>query len=168
MAAGSAVGAACVVLDDAVKPLGLTGDEQGRRLNFLAESLGAVGGRSGPHVFAGGERAQTPLSPVHIRGVRLADGAAQFHWIRRGRVDADGWDGRDIPRDEPDEGYRVEILGTRGVVVRRVEVEAPLFLYPASDELADFGSQQPSLTLSIRQIGQAVPLGIAALATIAF
>ncbi|WP_430256329.1 baseplate multidomain protein megatron [Neorhizobium sp. DAR64872/K0K18] len=168
MAAGSAVGAACVVLDDAVKPLGLTGDEQGRRLNFLAESLGAVGGRSGPHVFAGGERAQTPLSPVHIRGVRLADGAAQFRWIRRGRVDADGWDGRDIPRDEPDEGYRVEILGTSGVVVRRVEVEAPLFLYPASDELADFGSQQPSLTLSIRQIGQAVPLGIAALATIAF
>ncbi|MFB9951337.1 glycoside hydrolase/phage tail family protein [Rhizobium puerariae] len=165
MLAGAPGGAAVVVLDEAVVPVGLAAEERGLAMNWLIESLGQAGGRSGPHVFAGGTRAETPLAPVHIRGERQPAGDARFTWVRRGRIEADGWEGADIPLDEAGERYRVEFLD--GPVVRRaVEVTEPAFLYPAADEIADFGSIQASLSLRIRQMGRGVPLGIPADAAI--
>ncbi|MNL85178.1 hypothetical protein D3C87_2134040 [compost metagenome] len=56
-----------------------------------------------------------------------------------------------------------------GTIVRRVvEVAEPAFIYPAIDEIADFGGTQPSLSLRIRQMGRAVPLGTPAEATVVF
>lgn len=159
MLAGAGLGAAVVVLDEAVVSLGLTAEERGLSMNWLAESLGQAGGRSGPHVFAGGIRAETPLSPVHVRGERQAAGDVRVTWVRRGRVEADDWEGADIPLDEPTERYRIEVLD--GAIVRRViEVTEPAFTYPAADETADFGAAQTSLSLRIRQMGRAVPLGV--------
>lgn len=167
MQAGAAAGAAVVVLDEAVMPLGLSAEERGLVMNWLAESPGQAGGRSGPHRFAGGMRAETPLSPVHIRGERQVAGDARLTWVRRGRVEADGWDGTEIPLDEPEERYLLEVLD--GTIVRRVvEVAEPAFIYPAIDEIADFGGTQPSLSLRIRQMGRAVPLGTPAAATVVF
>lgn len=167
MLAGAAAGAAVVVLDEVVIPLALSADERGLALNWLAESLGQAAGRSGPHVFSGGMRAETPLSPVHVRGERRADNDVRLTWVRRGRIEADGWDSAEIPMDEPAERYRIEFLD--GVSVRRaVEVSGPVFIYPAADEIADFGGPQPSLSLRIRQMGRAVPLGIPAETTIVF
>jgi hypothetical protein len=167
MLAGAAAGAAVVMLDEAVVPLGLSADERGLALNWLAESLGQAGGRSGPHVFSGGVRAETPISPVHIRGARQATDDVRLTWVRRGRIEADGWDSAEIPLDEPAERYRLELLDG-GSVKRAVEVTGPFFIYPAADEIADFGGPQPSLSLRIRQIGRAVPLGIPAEAMIIF
>ena len=167
MLAGAHEGAAIAILDEAAVPMGLTVEERGLALNWLAESLGQAGGRSGPYAFAAGLRAETPLSPVHIRGERLADGDLRFTWVRRGRIEADGWDGADIPLDEPQERYRVEILNG-DTVKRTVEVTEPVFLYEAADEITDFGAPQPSLVLRIRQMGRAVPLGIPAETIITF
>ncbi len=161
MLAGAAAGAAVIVLDEAVVPLGLSADERGLAMNWLAESLGQAGGRSGPHGFAGGMRAETPLSPVHIRGERQVAGDTRLIWVRRGRVEADNWDGTDIPLDEPEERYRIELLDG-AIVRRRVEVTEPVFTYAAADEIADFGRPQSSLSLRIRQMGRAVPLGLPA------
>ncbi|CDN53228.1 Gene transfer agent (GTA) orfg15, like protein [Neorhizobium galegae bv. officinalis bv. officinalis str. HAMBI 1141] len=159
MRAGAASGNAVVVLDEAVVPLGLAADERGLALNWLAESLGQAGGRSGPHVFPGGVRAETPLSPVHVRGERQATGDVRLTWVRRGRIEADGWDSAEIPLDEPVEGYRLELLD--GVSIKRaIEVAGPVFIYPAADEIADFGGPLASLSLRIRQMGRAVPLGV--------
>lgn len=162
MLAGAAVGAATVVLDEAVKPLGLGGEEMGLRLNWIAEATGAAG-RAGPFAFEGGMRAETPLSPVHPRAGRNVEGAAVISWMRRGRVDADNWIAADIPLDEPFERYRIEILD--GAVVRRMtEVGAPRWTYAPADEIADFGTRQEALSVRIRQMGQRVPLGLPALA----
>ncbi|EUB95242.1 GTA TIM-barrel-like domain containing protein [Rhizobium sp. CF080] len=161
MLAGAVAGRAVIVLDEAVVSLGLSADERGLALNWLAESLGQAGGRSGPHVFSGGVRAETPLSPVHIRGERQAGGEARITWVRRSRIEADGWDSTEIPLDEPEERYRIDLL--EGAIVRRtVEVPEPVFTYAAADEIADFGSAQSSLSLRIRQMGRAVPLGLPA------
>ncbi|MFP3802243.1 hypothetical protein, partial [Paraburkholderia sp. SIMBA_027] len=65
MGAGAEAGASIVVLDEAVVPLGLGGDEMGLRLNWIVEASG-VSGKIGPFVFEGGMRAETPLSPVHL------------------------------------------------------------------------------------------------------
>jgi hypothetical protein len=164
-ASGASSGRPCVVLDEAVVPLGLAREERGRSLNWMAESLGRGAGRSGPHVFAGGERAETPLAPVHVRAVRRGNHDIAITWTRRGRADADNWDASDIPLDEPEERYLVEILDG-DQVRRRAEVGVPSFLYPAAAEILDFGSRQNRLEVRVRQMGRAVPLGIPAQTTI--
>ncbi|MBW9090646.1 glycoside hydrolase/phage tail family protein [Rhizobium wenxiniae] len=161
MAVGALAGSSCVVLDEALVPLGLGSEERGRSLNWLAESLGASGGRAGPFVFAGGERAETPLAPVHLRAERTGNGDIAIGWTRCGRIDADGWEASDIPMDEPQERYRVDLMAGGGVV-RSIEVTEPSWLYPVADELADFGGRQTVIDFAVRQLGRAVPLGIPA------
>ncbi|SCX25323.1 hypothetical protein DSM25558_3767 [Agrobacterium sp. DSM 25558] len=140
-------------------PMGLRADERGLQLNWIIEAAGAQISSVGPFAFAGGMRAETPLAPVHLRGVRRADGV-RLTWVRRGRVEADGWDAADIPLDEVAERYRVEILSD-DVVRRTIEVSEAACLYAASDEVADFGSPQTTLVIRVRQLGRAVPRGIA-------
>ena len=119
---------------------------------------------TGPVVFAGGIRAETPLAPVHLRGRRV-QGAIEIGWVRRGRIDADDWEAADIPLDEDFERYRLEILD--GSSVRRaVEVTQPSYRYAGADELSDFGAAQQSLSIRVRQLGRKVPLGLPAQALI--
>lgn len=161
MASGIPAGAAVVLLDDAVKSLGLSGDEAGLSLNWIAEAAGSLA-MAGPFVFAGGLRAETPLAPVHLRCRRTGAGEALISWTRRGRDNADSWTGADIPLDEPFERYRVEILDDADVVIRAVDVETPEWTYPLADEVLDFGGRQASLAVTVRQIGERVPLGMPA------
>ena len=165
MASGHAAGAEVVVLDDAVRPLGLDVEEVGRVSNWIVEPVGGAQGHVGPFSFAGGERALTPLSPGHLRGTRALDGVVRFSWVRRGRIDSDTWLASEIPLDEPAEAYRLDIL-SGGSVVRSVETAAPAYAYPAGSELADFGAPQAAISIRVRQLGRAVPLGLPAEAVI--
>ncbi|MCY0094450.1 baseplate multidomain protein megatron [Hoeflea ulvae] len=164
MRAGAAKGARFIMLDNAVAPLNLTLDEAGRALNWIAEASGAAAGAAAPVSFAGGERALTPLSPVHLRAVRQAGGIA-LSWIRRGRLSADSWVAAEVANDEGFERYRLEILDA-GTAIRTVETETPGWLYPAADEIADFGSARPSLSFRVAQAGKRVPWGVARTATL--
>src|SRR5690606_21513604 len=147
-----------------VVPLGLTAEERGRALNWIAEGGATSTGRIGPIVFSCGTRAQTPLSPVHLTGRRGADGI-RLAWLRRSRIAGDARERVDIPLDEPQECYRLEILNGADVV-RAADVSEPHFLYAAEDEIADFGAAQTQLAIRVRQMGRAVPLGLAAHAQI--
>jgi hypothetical protein len=160
MAAGTVEGAEVVVLDAGVVAMGLRAEERGLQLNWIIEAAGAQISSVGPFAFIGGMRAETPLAPVHLRGVRTVDGV-RLTWVRRGRVEADGWDDADIPLDETSERYRVEVL-LIDVVVRTMEVSDASCLYAADAEVADFGMAQHTLSVRVRQLGRAVPLGIAA------
>lgn len=163
MRAGAASGAAFVVLDSAVVSLNLRLEEAGRDLNWIAEASGGAAGISPPTAFAGGERALTPLSPVHLRAVRQTGGIA-LSWIRRGRLAADSWTAADIANDEGFERYRLEIVDG-GTLIRTVETSEPGWLYAPADELADFGALQTSLTFRVSQGGKRVPWGVARSAT---
>lgn len=163
MRAGAASGAAFIVLDGTVRSLGLSLDEAGRAFNWIAEATGGLAGAPAPVVFAGGERALTPLSPVHLRAERRAEGV-NLSWIRRGRLSADSWTPAEIANDEGFERYRVDILDG-ATVIRTVETTAPEWLYPAADELADFGAPLASLTFRAAQAGKRVPWGIPRTAT---
>ena len=164
MRAGAVTGAGFIVLDSAVRSLGLSLEEAGRTLNWIAEASGGPVGGSRPVAFAGGERALTPLSPVHLKGVRQAGGVI-FSWIRRGRLSADSWTTPEIANDEGFERYRIEILDG-GSVVRTAEVQSPNWLYPPADEIADFGAEQATLTLRVVQAGKRLPWGVARTATL--
>ncbi|ATN33625.1 hypothetical protein ACO34A_07370 [Rhizobium sp. ACO-34A] len=165
MAAGAAEGATVVLLDEAVKPLDLAGEEAGLALNYIAEAVGGVVAAKGPFVFTGGMRAETPIAPVHLRATRAPEGGIALGWVRRGRVDADNWLGADIPLDEVRETYRVEILD-EDTVVRTVEADEARWIYPQALELVDFGAAQTSLRFRVRQIGR-VAAGIIAEAVVA-
>jgi len=165
MAAGAPAGAQAVLLDSAVKPLGLKADEAGLALNYIAELPGGTAAPAGPFAFSGGLRAETPLAPVHLRGRRLASGDIELAWTRRGRIDADSWQAVDIPLDEDVERYRLQILDG-ATAVRNIEVSAPGHLYTQADEIADFGAPRPSHSIRVRQVGRRVADGIAAEAVI--
>jgi len=160
MAAGAAAGNAAVLLDEAVRPLGLSAGEAGLSLSWIAEAAGAAGGMAGPISFAGGLRAQTPLAPVHGRARRMGDGNIVLTWMRRGRIDADSWQAADIPMDEESLGFRIEILTAGGTVLRRIDTVVAEMTYAAAQEAADFGSAQAALRLRIRQKGRLVGLGL--------
>ncbi|MBB5274229.1 hypothetical protein HNR26_000267 [Rhizobium rosettiformans] len=152
-AAGAVVGAEVVQLDEAVRSLGLVNAERGAAQNWILEPMGLVTELSGPFVFDGGLRAETPLSPVHARVVRLVSGDLRISWIRRSRIDADAWAEGEVPLDEAEERHRLEIMNG-SAVVRTVEVGEAEFTYAAADELADFGIPQTVLGLRLRQLGR--------------
>lgn len=164
MRAGASAGSRFVLLDDgAVRPLGITAAEAGLSRNFVADPVGLTPGGSAI-AFAGGARARKPLSPVHVRARREA-GGIEVTWVRRGRLDADGWTAPEIGFDEGEERYRIEVKA--GEEIRRVaEVTAPQWLYPSADEIADFGAPLSTLSVSVMQAGRHVPWGIPRLATI--
>jgi len=138
-------------------------EEAGRDFNWIAEASGAAVGGGAPITFAGGERALTPLSPVHLRAVRQASGIA-LSWIRRGRLSADSWTAAEIANDEGVERYRLEVFNG-GSVIRTVETMASDWLYLPAEELADFGAPQTSLTFRVSQAGKHMPWGVARTAT---
>lgn len=102
-----------------------------------------------------------PLSPVHLRAVREA-GDVVFTWIRRTRIDGDGWEMSDVPLGEEREAYEVEIL-SGGEGVRTVGVGEPRFRYTAAAQDEDFAGAPPAgFTLRIYQLstifGRGAPL----------
>lgn len=77
-----------------------------------------------------------PLSPVHLRAIPDASGNLYVTWTRRGRIDADSWDGTDIPLGEEGESYLIRIL--QGATLLREETTpSPHWTYTAAMRQAD-------------------------------
>src|SRR5581483_11438745 len=91
-----------------------------------------------------------PLSPGHLRAKRTPDGLL-LSWIRRTRLDAHNPQLEELPLGEAREAYAVDVLNGADVV-RSYETETPSLLYPAADEIADFGAPQTSVSIRVAQI----------------
>ncbi|MGB3644827.1 MAG: glycoside hydrolase/phage tail family protein [Mesorhizobium sp.] len=168
MATGAPAGADFVLLDDAVVPAGLQESEMGLLLNWRVGPSGADLSSTNFTTQAqfGGLRALLPLSPVHLRAER-AGADIRFSWIRRSRIDADKWDGSDIPLGEEREEYRIEIARPGGTLVRTATVAEPSWLYPAAAVGGDFGTLPAEIEVSVRQFSVAAGWGIPATRRIA-
>lgn len=71
-----------------------------------------------------------PLAPVHLRATPDAGGNLHVTWMRRSRIDADTWDGTDIPLGEETESYLIRIL--QGTTLHREETsQFPRWTYTA-------------------------------------
>ncbi|MGB3866539.1 MAG: hypothetical protein WBA29_13020, partial [Xanthobacteraceae bacterium] len=92
----------------------------------------------------------------HLRAERNDDGV-RLSWVRRARLDGDGWD-IEPPLGENSEAYRVEILSGADVV-RTIACTAPEALYASANELADFGAPQTSLRVRVAQLSSTVGAG---------
>jgi hypothetical protein len=158
-------GAPFVLLNSSLLPVARGHDELGRPLQLRL----IVSGRdySDPATLAldvtPGATALTPLSPVHLRARRSAAGTT-LSWVRRTRRGGDGW-GVEVPLGEEREAYEVDIISGASVV-RTLTTASPTLLYPAADELADFGAPQASLSVAVYQMSTTIGRGIAARATL--
>ncbi|MBB5046541.1 hypothetical protein HNR60_001289 [Rhodopseudomonas rhenobacensis] len=159
-------GAAFVLLNQHLVPIARGLDALGRPLQLRL----AASGRSHDDAMAvaltatPGATALRPLAPVQLRAARQADGI-HISWIRRTRLDGDGWND-EVPLGEEIEAYRLQIV-SGAVVVRSIACNAPQALYANADELADFGAAQTALHIRVAQLSSTVGAGFPAERTLA-
>ncbi|PTA98776.1 MULTISPECIES: glycoside hydrolase/phage tail family protein [unclassified Sulfitobacter] len=89
-----------------------------------------------------------PYRPCHLRITEEA-GALRFGWIRRTRINGDGWTGFDVPLAEESEQYQLRIL-QNGVVLREEILDRASWTYTAQMRAGD-GAAGPAL-ISVAQV----------------
>ena len=77
-----------------------------------------------------------PYRPAHLTARRLADASIELDWIRRTRVDGDGWAGPDVPLGEEREAYLLRIRNGQAVL-REIATDTTGHIYSAADQAAD-------------------------------
>ena len=154
-----AAGARFVLLDEAVVPLAQGLSALGVAATYRVASLARGYGDAASLSFTAtpGPKALMPFAPVHARAKRGADGVT-FSFIRCGRRDADSWEAFDIPLGETSEAYRLDLF-RNGSLVREIAASTTALLYPAAQELADFGTACSSFDIGLRQVSAAVGPG---------
>jgi hypothetical protein len=164
MAARTASGADFVLIDEAVRPAGLFPSECGLALNWRTGPAGYDFSVANfvQHAETGGIRSRLPLAPAHIRGRKSAAGDLTIDWKRRGRIEADSWDGIDIPLGEETEAYRIEIASVGGEPVRIANSSVPKWIYAAAEIAADFPLVPQEIDVTVSQLSAAVGWGIPA------
>jgi hypothetical protein len=98
-----------------------------------------------------------PLSPTRPKAIRTEAGVA-LTWLRRTRIDGDSWELAEVPLGEESERYELGILDGEDLLRTEI-VNAPEWLYVAAQELTDFGTPQPEIALSLRQLSTTVGHG---------
>ncbi len=164
MLAGAQSGADVILINDNVVSLGLNSSEIGIELNWQALAVGKSIEETNIITFAGGIRAHTPLSPVHLRGSWVSGGIS-LSWIRRGRISADNWLGVEIPEDEDQIQFLVKIYRDEEIVHEAI-TEDSFYMYEDAQQLDDFGFNPTNLVFSVQQIGGQIAQGIARTAII--
>jgi hypothetical protein len=166
MAAPLPAGAPFVVLGAQLVPIALGFDALARpmQLRIAATARNHDDPTAVALTVTPGDTALRPLSPVHVAARRAGDGI-HLSWIRRTRIDGDGW-GVEVPLGEQVEAYALDIF-SGGAVVRSIACAAPQALYAAADELADFGAAQTGLHIRVAQLSGTVGAGYALDVTLA-
>ena len=102
--------------------------------------------------------ANRPLSVANLNVVKnYSTGSFHGTWDRRTRLGGSSIDGQDVPLGETSELYNVRVLnGSETVHSEQVTSEA--FEYDAYQQIADFGSEQNSLTIEVAQVSPALRL----------
>ncbi|PIR33973.1 MAG: hypothetical protein COV36_01780 [Alphaproteobacteria bacterium CG11_big_fil_rev_8_21_14_0_20_44_7] len=106
-----------------------------------------------------------PFSPVHIAVSRNGSGDVALSWVRRTRIGGELRDGVDVPLNEQEELYELDILDGSDVV-RTIQASSANASYSASEQTADFGSPQSSIAMNIYQMSAIVGRGYALTAVI--
>ena len=126
-----------VLLDGAPEQIELASSQRGIARHYrIGPARRPVSDPSYTHIVAGFDgNGLRPYAPCHLQ-VSESGGDLEARWIRRTRIDGDGWDLAEVPLGEESEAYRVRVR-QGGTVLREVTVTAPAWSYPAADQAAD-------------------------------
>lgn len=158
-------GATVVLLDDALVPLARNISDIGAP---IAYAIGPADRDYADPLYVRATvtataKALKPYAPCQPRARRTAEGVV-IAFTRRSRIDSDAWAAFDIPLGEEREAYEIDIALPAGT--RTLSAASPSILYPASQELADFGAPQTSLTVSLHQMSATAGRGFPRTATL--
>ena len=158
-AMGKPIGSRAVILDGSIIDLASGLEWLGRAAFYRVAPEGRDHADPMATAFSAtaGTAALLPLAPVRPNARRSPAGVT-ISWIRRSRIGADNWDQADVPLGEAREAYLIEILSGASLK-RQYETAEPALVYPAADEITDFGAAQASLSLRIRQISESAGPG---------
>jgi hypothetical protein len=109
-----------------------------------------------------------PYSVVQIGGGRYSDGAVLITWVRRTRTSGEWRDGIDVPVGETSEAYEVEIWNAgRTSLLRTITgITSTNVTYSAVQQVADFGTLQNTIAISIFQLSSVIGRGYEARADV--
>ena len=88
--------------------------------------------------------------------------AWKITWIRRGRLDADTWEGVDIPLGEESEQYRLRVLRDGQEVMEFTTTSPQGVISNAQITTHDLDPQDRHISIEVAQISNAYGPGIAA------
>ncbi|MEK4035652.1 glycoside hydrolase/phage tail family protein [Methylocystis sp. IM3] len=151
-------GSTVVLLDDALAPLARKADEMGAPIVY---AIGPAHRNFADPLYVratatASRKTLMPYAPTRVRARRTEAGVL-IGFLRRGRIESDSWETLDIPLGEMSEAYEAEIVLPAGKRVLLTQTTS--ILYPAAQELADFGAPQSALTLSLYQMSASVGRG---------
>jgi len=105
-----------------------------------------------------------PYSPVHLASTRSA-GTITFTWKRRTRYGGAWVDSQEVPLAEFTELYEMDIFNGANVV-RTLSSVTPSVVYTSAQQVADFGSNQSSVSVRLYQMSSVVGRGKPCIATL--
>lgn len=159
--AGSAEGAAFILLDEAVAPMPVAADMITTQLDMRAVPTGyPIGGaETRTLTYTATARGLRPLAPVHAALMKEDNGDLLIRWIRQTRFAGESWVGQEVPLHEEREAYEVSIL-KEGNAIRSLSVTEPAYRYELSKQMADFGGPQRVVQVEISQTSSQIGAGL--------
>lgn len=162
-AAAHQVGEAFVVLQEGtVHFLPVPLSERGKVVHFRAVSDGGSLALAQDIPFAYGMKTLAPFAPEHVRTLREGGvgSDATLSWVRCARKNAAWVDYIDVPLDESEERYIVEVMNGAAVMRSFEVVGGASVVYTAAMQTADWGASVPSsLDVRVAQISAAYGRG---------
>jgi hypothetical protein len=160
-------GARFILLDEAVRQVGIAPEETGEvHLRHGPAHLPVTDIAAVEETLDYAALARLPWTPCQIGARREASGDVTIGWIRRARDDAGRWAGLEVSLGEEREAYRVEVMDGSSVL-RTIECDTPSLVYGLAAQTADWGGLAPSpLALRVAQVSPRFGAGFAAAATV--
>lgn len=133
------IGSYVVVLDNGLRQISLEAAMRGVQRHYR---VGAVAyGVDDPDVLheilAFNGNGLRPYSVAHLVSRTALNGDVIVNWVRRTRIDGDGWEAADVPLGEDREVYVATISTGSGDQIRSELVTVPTFIYSAANQVAD-------------------------------
>lgn len=152
------IGTSFVLLDSTggvrFVPLTLQALSTGHTMRAVASGEAVSEGTDYSSDFRG--RSVLPLHPTLVQGERDGSGNLSVTWLPQNRFGSEWLDGMSVPLDEPVESYRVRVYASASsTTVKREEVvTSATWAYSAADQIADFGTAQDPVYLSIAPLSE--------------
>ncbi|MEJ0062412.1 MAG: phage tail protein [Alphaproteobacteria bacterium] len=149
--------------------LPLRAEDRGRGYQYRALTAGQSLGGVLDTNFTSDLRIWRPLSPAQLQGARASGTGSDLAlgWVRRARLNAEWTDLIDVPLDEAQELYDLEIYDSGDILKRAVSgLTAASYVYTAAQQSADFAIVPASYRVRVYQVSPRYGRGAAALGVI--
>ncbi len=133
----------------------MRGVEQNYRVGPALRSVDDPSYRQFKRAFTG--NGLRPYAPAHLCADAQSSGALSITWVRRTRIDGDGWEALEVPLGEEAETYVLRIVKD-GAVLREEVLSSPEFEYSAGDQASD-GAVAP-FTIEVAQVSATYGAGL--------